>query len=125
MTNTKQMEQTRDEKGRITGGVPPNGFNKNPQNRHNGAWKKEDTPRYKLEQMMQFTEQELEIVKNNTDAPKFERNLAKAVLADDWQTVERIINQVYGQPKESHELTNPDGNLTPTVRIIDERPTNT
>lgn len=89
--------------------------------RHNGAWKKEDTPRYKLEEMMKLTEDELLQIQDDTTQPKFDRALAKAVQSEDWNTIERIINQVYGQPKESVEHSNPDGNLAPTVRIIDER----
>lgn len=72
----------------------PNG---NPRN--NGAWKKEDTARYKLEQMMKLSEVELDAVKDNPDAPMFERKLAKAILDGEWKEIESMINQVYGQPK--------------------------
>lgn len=103
-------------------GVPtPPGFEAHPERRHNGAWKKEDTPRYKLEQMMKLTEKELDGIESDKTQPKFERSLAKAVKDDDWNKIERIINQVYGQPKEQVEHTNPDGNLRPRVEIIDRR----
>lgn len=72
----------------------PNG---NPRN--NGAWKKEDTARYKLEQMMKLTGDELRIVETNEEAPMFERKLAKAILNGEWKEIESMINQVYGQPK--------------------------
>lgn len=111
-TTEKDMNRNPDGKG---------GFGDHPENRNPGGWKKEDTPRYKLEEMMKLTDKELEEIEVNEDAPKFERSLAKAVRKEDWQTIERIINQVYGQPKESVEHTNPDGNLMPTVRIVDER----
>ena len=78
----------------------PNG---NP--RHNGAWKKEDTARYKLEQMFKLTEAELSVVKENPDAPLFERKLAKSIIKGDWKTVESMINQVYGLPKQPIEKT--------------------
>jgi len=76
----------------------PNG---NP--RHNGAWKKEDTPRFKLEQMMKMTEQELLEIYDNKEAPYFERKLARAINQGDWKVIESMINQVYGQPKQSVE----------------------
>lgn len=79
----------------------PNG---NP--RHNGAWKKEDTPRYKLERMMRMSESELlEIVKDK-QAPYFEIKLATAINKADWSAIERMINQVYGQPKQEIQQTN-------------------
>ena len=65
------MEQaTKQAKGvsPISGVAPPkaNQFgqpNGNP--RHNGAWKKEDTPRYKLEQMLKLDKAELEAILND------------------------------------------------------------
>lgn len=78
----------------------PNG---NP--RHNGAWKKEDTARFKLEQMMKLTEEELRQVAKDKDAPFFERKLANAIRSGDWKTIEGMMNQVYGQPKQQVEST--------------------
>ena len=77
----------------------PNG---NP--RHNGAWRKEDTPRYKLEQMLKLSESELREVLDDKDAPLFERRLAKSILTEnEFKTSEAMINQVYGQPKQVQE----------------------
>ena len=76
----------------------PNG---NPRN--NGAWKKEDTARYKLEQMMKLSEVELDAVKDNPDSPMFERKLAGAILDGEWKEIESMMNQVYGQPKQKIE----------------------
>ena len=73
--------------------------------RHNGAWKKEDTPRYKLEQMMKLTEDELfEIVKDKS-VPYFERKLAGCINRGEWKEIESMINQVYGQPKQQIDHT--------------------
>ena len=72
----------------------PNGNPRNPS-----GWKKEDTARYKLEQMMKLSEAELDAVKDNPDSPMFERKLAKAILDGEWKEIESMINQVYGQPK--------------------------
>ena len=76
----------------------PNG---NP--RHNGAWKKEDTPRYKLEQMMKLSERQLREISEDVSAPLFERKIARCINKGDWKVVESMINQVYGQPKQSVE----------------------
>lgn len=77
----------------------PNG---NP--RHNGAWKKEDTPRFKLEQMMKMSKKELEAVIKDDEAPCFEQKLAKHMLNGEWKEIEAMINQVYGAPKAPSEL---------------------
>lgn len=76
----------------------PNG---NP--RHNGSWKKEDTARYKLEQMLKLTANELKSVATDDDAPLFERKLAQCIAKGNWKEVEGIMNQVYGQPKQTQE----------------------
>lgn len=72
----------------------PNG---NP--RHNGAWKKEDTARYKLEQMLKLSEAQLREVAEDKDAPLFERKLATCIHKGQWKEIEGMMNQVYGQPK--------------------------
>ena len=78
----------------------PNG---NP--RHNGAWKKEDTARYKLEQMLKLSEDELRTVATDKDAPLFERKLAGCIAKGQWKEIEGMMNQVYGQPKQQVETT--------------------
>lgn len=91
----------------ISGVAPPkaNQFgqpNGNP--RHNGAWRKEDTPRYKLEQMLKLDKAELEAILNDDDAPLFERRLARSLLTEnDFKTTEAMINQIYGAPKQVQE----------------------
>lgn len=110
MTDTNQSGLRRDEKGRIIGGTPPAGFNVHPENRHNGAWKKEDTPRYKLEQMMKLDEETLRKVAEDTSAPLFERKLAIAVKKGDWREIKEMIEQVYGKAKETID-TNITGEL--------------
>lgn len=76
----------------------PNG---NP--RHNGAWKKTDTARYKLEQMLKLSEDELKSVATDKEAPLFERKLATCIAKGQWKEIESMINQVYGFPKQSVE----------------------
>lgn len=90
-------------------GKPPKdtrfgGSRANPRN--NGSWKKEDTARYKLEQMMKMTEAELLEVVKDQSRPYFERKIATSINKGDWKVVESMINQVYGFPKQSIEQTN-------------------
>lgn len=73
----------------------PNG---NP--RHNGAWKKEDTARYKLEQMLKLSEGELRSIAEDKLAPLFERKLATCIAKGQWKEIEGMMNQVYGAPKQ-------------------------
>lgn len=78
----------------------PNG---NP--RHNGAWKKEDSARYKLEQMLKLSEEELRNIAADKDAPLFERKLATCIAKGQWKEFEGMMTQVYGQPKQKIETT--------------------
>lgn len=73
--------------------------------RHNGAWKKEDTARYKLEQMLKLSENELKNVALDKEAPLFERKLANCIAKGNWKEIEGMMNQVYGQPKQKIETT--------------------
>lgn len=104
MTQTNSTTKQVKGQGKLKNGNPinvsaqfgqPNG---NP--RHNGAWKKEDTARFKLEQMMKLTKEELLGVKRDEATPYFERKLANAILEGEWKEIESMINQVYGQPKQ-------------------------
>lgn len=77
----------------------PNGNHRNP-----GSWRKADTPRYKLEQMMKLSEKELLAIATNKELPYFERKVATAINQGDWKVLESMINQVYGQPKQRLEV---------------------
>ena len=108
MTNNSTTKQVKGQ-GKLKNGNPinvsaqfgqPNG---NP--RHNGAWKKEDTARYKLEQMLKLTEPELRNLAQDKDAPLFERKLATCIAKGNWKEIEGMMNQVYGQPKQRIETT--------------------
>jgi hypothetical protein len=103
------------------GGVPtPPGFEAHPERRHNGAWKKEDTPRYKLEQMMKLTEPELKQLASDNDAPLFERKLAQCINRGDWKAIEGMINQVYGMPKQPTEELNREAPIIIDMRSKDD-----
>jgi len=86
----------------ITGVAPPvdKQFGKpNGNKQGRGFWKKEDTPRYKMEQMMKLSDDELHKVASDKDAPLFERKLAICIRKGEWKEIESMINQVYGTPK--------------------------
>lgn len=120
MNDTKQSKPLLDENGKFAkGNTPPAGFNANPQNRHNGAWKKEDTPRYKLEQMMKLGENELRKVAESKDAPLFERKLAIAIRKGEWREIKEMIQEVYGKPKESVDLTTGGEPMKALVEFVD------
>lgn len=86
--------------------------------RHSGAWKKEDTPRYKLEQMMKLGEEELRKVAESKDAPLFERKLAIAIRKGEWREIKEMIQEVYGKPKESVDLTTGGEAMTALVEFV-------
>lgn len=109
MSSAGEKAKTQAGASPITGVVPPKErrFGQpNGNKRGRGFWKKEDTPRYKLEQMMKLTESELIDVAKDKDAPYFERKLAVAINQGDWNVIEHMINQVYGTPKQIVEQTN-------------------
>ena len=100
MNDRKQSKPLLDENGKFAkGNTPPAGFNKHPENRHNGAWKKEDTPRFKLEQMMKLSEPDLRKVAEDKDAPLFERKLATAIAKGQWREIKEMIQEVYGNSR--------------------------
>lgn len=101
------------------------GFQERPQDRGRGFWKLEDTPRYKLEQMMKMPMKELLSIALDEDAPLFERKIAKCLADGDWKTVKEMIAEVYGTPKQSMDLTSGGDKIKTVVEIIDARNTNT
>jgi hypothetical protein len=107
-SNNKATKQANVKVSPISGVAPPvdkqfGQPNGNP--RHNGAWKKEDSARYKLEQMLKLPEEELRAVATDKEAPLFERKLATCIAKGNWKEIEGMMNQVYGQPKQKIETT--------------------
>ena len=68
-------------------------------------WKKADSPRYKLEQIIKMDQQEIQELIDDTTAPVFERQIAQVVAKCDWQQISQIIDQVYGPPVQRVEST--------------------
>lgn len=94
-------EIKRDSRGRFTEGTGvPAGFNKHPENRHNGSWHKENTPRYWLESMMQMKEDELKGIYDNESEPIFKRKIARCIYEGEWKELKEMIQEVYGKMPE-------------------------
>ena len=110
--NTTKQELVKKEKT-LRGGVPinkatqfgqPNG---NP--RHNGAWKKEDTLRYKWERILEMDNNELAEVLKDPKCGRVEKMTAEVLLDNEMKSTEKIAvldklaTQIYGQPKQKIE----------------------
>lgn len=81
------------------------GFGDHPENRNPGGWRKEDTPRYKLEKMMKLNHKELQAFALDEEQPLFDRKLAKFIADGDWKTIKEMVAEVYGVPKQTIEQT--------------------
>lgn len=84
--------------------------NGNPRNP--SGWKKEDTLRYKWEQMLKMDEEELTAVLMNPKSSRVEKMTAEVLLSNDMKpyeklsALEKLANQVYGMPKQINENKN-------------------
>lgn len=85
----------------------PNGNPRNPS-----GWKKEDTLRYKWEQMLKLDDDELRTVLNDPKASRVEHITAEVLLDKEMRSSEKLMaleklsNQVYGMPKQEIKQTN-------------------
>lgn len=94
----------------ISGTPPPkkNQFGEVEGNpRHNGAWKKEDTLRHKLQQVAKMTAEELQDLLRNPEAGEYEKNAARTIIEMSgmdaekrWRVIEGLTNQDSGMPKQ-------------------------
>ena len=116
MSEKKATKQAKEGVSPISGVAPPKNrqFGQpNGNRRHNGAWKKEDTARYKLEKMITMSDVELQSILDDEDSPEFEKSVADIILSiridtdkdgnkipahQRFKTIEGLINQVYGAP---------------------------
>lgn len=105
-TATSQADENRRRNpSPLTGQVLPAGFEAHPERRNNkGYWKKEDSARFKLEQMLKLDEDQLKKVFEDPKASLFERKLAGCIANGDWKQLEGMMNQVYGMPKQNVEV---------------------
>lgn len=109
----------------ISGTPPPDGFEKYPERRHNGAWKKEDTLRYKWEQMLKLDATELQSILADPKASRVEQMTAEVLLDEKMKPYEKLAslaqlaNQVYGMPKQ--DITNRNIELKPILPMKDDK----
>jgi len=118
---TNQENEKSEFKGRIKAGEVRNskgkgGFADNPENRASGSWKKEDTPRFKLEQMMKLNEEELRLVAEDKEQPLFDRKLAISIKNGEWKVIEAMMNQVYGWPDSKVDMKIGTDDGTPLIK---------
>lgn len=102
-TSRKQLEPEykRNADGTFAeGNQSKSGFDKHPENRHNGSWHKENTPRYWLETMMEMSESELQKIYDDEKQSFFKRKLAKCIKDGEWKEIKEMIQEVYGKMPE-------------------------
>jgi hypothetical protein len=97
-STTKQVKYNNNPTGK-------GGFGDHPENRNDGSWDKDSTPRFKLEQMMKLSETELTAIIKDKRAPQFERKLAICMLEGGWKVTKEMISEVYGMPTETVKTT--------------------
>lgn len=117
--------KTTDQVRKVPNPTGKGGFGDNPENRNPGGWKKTDTLRFKIEKASELDRLELQDIVNDESESMLLRKFAEATLKADWRMIKEITEMLYGKPKETVDISNPDGSMTPIVRIIDERNTDT
>lgn len=112
---TKQAKNQAPKVSPISGVAPPvdKQFGKpNGNPRHNGAWKKEDTLRYKWEQIIKMTDDELGAVLKDPTLGRVEKMTAEVLLdrlmkpTEKIAVLDKLATQIYGQPKQLVENHN-------------------
>lgn len=79
--------------------------------RHNGAWKKENTLRFKWEKILEMDETELKEVLKDPKCGRVEQMTAEVLLDRQMKPTEKIAvldklaTQIYGLPKQKIEQT--------------------
>lgn len=119
MSDTKQMEQTRDEKGRITGGSPPAGFNKHPENRSDGRWKKEDSISYNYNLFLAMSEEDFNEYIPKTKAQKIAYNRIRDAEKSLVDTKE-ITDRTEGKAPQTIDMTSLGESINPYAALTTE-----
>lgn len=114
MSTNEAIKQASVKVSPISGVAPPvdkQFGKKNGNPRHNGAWKKENTLRYKWEKILEMDEPELKEVLRDPKCGRVEQMTAEVLLDRQMKPTEKIAvldklaTQVYGQPKQKIEQT--------------------
>lgn len=109
MAKDKDQMEHRNPDGTFKKGYKPkSNFGDRPQDRGRGSWHKEDTPRYKMERIINMTDDEVENVITDPSYNSFEHSFANILhLARTATTIEeaervmkileKMVDQVYGK----------------------------
>lgn len=101
--------------------------------RHNGAWKKEDTLRYKLQQVAKMDKDELWALLDDKNAGEYEKSVARILLdvaepqntltaEERWRILNGLTNQDSGMPKQQVDQTNYEAPVPLSPRKIITKP---
>lgn len=113
MTNTLDKDMNRNPTGK-------GGFKERPEDRGRGFWKREQTARYKLELIIKMSDAEIQELIDDPSTPRFDKNMAVAVQKGEWREIDSMINQVYGKPKESVDVTTQGESINPYAALSTE-----
>lgn len=114
MTTTKQVEKN------VPNPTGKGGFQERPQDRHNGAWKKKDSLRFKIEQASYLDNDELQAIVDDPKEATLLRKFAAATLEADWKMIKEITEMLYGKPKESVDVTTQGESINPYAGLTTE-----
>lgn len=115
MTNTQAKDMNRNPTGK-------GGFKDRPQDRGRGFWKREETARYKLELIIKMSDTEIQDLIEDPSTPVFDKRMAEAVQDGKWRELDGMINQIYGRPKESIDVTSNGETIGATI-VFEDKPT--
>ena len=101
--------------------------------RHNGAWKKEDTLRFKLQQVAKLDKDELYALLDDKEAGEYEKSVARILLdiaepqnqltaEERWRILNGLTNQDSGMPKQQVDQTNFEAPIPLSPRQIITEP---
>lgn len=121
-STTQQVAQTRDEKGRITGGMPPVGFHTNPENRSPGGWDKTQTISYQYNRIGRMSDKELaEFVPENQFQEIAYRRILAAKSDSGLNDTKEITDRTEGKAPQTLDVSNSDGSMNPYANLtLDE-----
>lgn len=116
MTDRKQSDLIRNEKGQIIGGTPPAGFNVNPQNRNDGRWRKEDSISYNYNLFLAMSEQEFADYRPVTKAQRIAYNRIEASEAS-LNDAKEITDRTEGKAAQSIDMTSKGESINPYASL--------
>lgn len=121
-STSKQVGQTRDEKGRITGGIPPVGFHTNPENRSNGRWKAENSISYNYHKFMEMNPAEFDEYVPQTMAQKMAYDMVKNGTARRADVIKEITDRTEGKASQAIDVTS-NGETIGATLVFEDKPT--